>query len=38
MTLFRFATVRPLAGLLLIPYLAWILFATAVNAGIWYLN
>ena len=28
----------PLAGVLLIPYLAWILFATAVNAGIWYLH
>jgi benzodiazapine receptor len=37
-TVIRFATVRPLAGVLLIPYLAWILFATAVNAGIWYLN
>jgi tryptophan-rich sensory protein len=38
MTLLQFSTVRPLAALLLVPYLAWILFATAVNAGIWYLN
>ena len=26
------------AGLLLIPYLAWVLFATYLNAGFWILN
>jgi tryptophan-rich sensory protein len=28
---------RP-AGLLLVPYLAWTLFATYLNAGFWWLN
>ncbi|MBY0587741.1 tryptophan-rich sensory protein [bacterium] len=37
-TLLSFWSVRPVAGGLLVPYFAWILFATAVNAGIWYLN
>jgi tryptophan-rich sensory protein len=37
-TVLWFLSVRPWAGLLLVPYLGWILFATAVNAGIWYLN
>lgn len=30
--------VRPLASLLLIPYLMWVMYATALNAGIWLLN
>jgi translocator protein len=30
-------TSRP-AALLLVPYLAWVAFATALNAGIWLLN
>ncbi len=30
--------VRPLATLLLIPYLLWVLYATSLNAGIWLLN
>lgn len=28
----------PLAAYLQIPYLAWILFATYLNAGVWFLN
>ena len=30
--------VRPLASLLLIPYLVWVMYATSLNAGIWLLN
>lgn len=30
--------VRPLASILLIPYLIWVLYATSLNAGIWMLN
>ncbi len=32
-----FWRVRPLAGGLLLPYLAWVAFAAYLNAGIWYL-
>ena len=32
------ARVRPLAGALLLPYAAWVAFASYLNAGIWYLN
>ena len=28
----------PLAGILMVPYLAWVGFATYLNAGIWLLN
>lgn len=31
-------SVRPLASLLLIPYLVWVLYATSLNAAIWILN
>jgi benzodiazapine receptor len=37
-TLTAFWRVRPLAGALLLPYLAWVSFATYLNAGIWRLN
>jgi len=30
--------VSRLAGVLLVPYLAWVAFATALNFGIWRLN
>jgi tryptophan-rich sensory protein len=33
-----FVQVRRSAGLLLVPYLAWVCFAAYLNAGIWYLN
>lgn len=33
-----FWRIRPLAGWLLVPYLAWVSFATYLNAGIWWLN
>lgn len=34
----RFARVSRIAAVLLVPYLAWILFATALNAGLAVLN
>lgn len=37
-TLVQFWRLRPLAGALLVPYLAWISFATALNAAVWRLN
>lgn len=33
-----FWRVRPLAGGLLIPYLLWVSYATALNAALWQLN
>lgn len=33
-----FLRVRRLAGLLFVPYAAWVGFAAYLNAGIWYLN
>lgn len=38
LTLFKAWSVRPLASLLLIPYLLWVLYATSLNAGILLLN
>lgn len=37
-TLVAFRRIRPLAGWLLAPYLAWVTFAAALNAEIWRLN
>jgi translocator protein len=37
-TIVAFWRIRPLAGALLIPYFAWVSFATALNAAIWRLN
>jgi len=37
-TIVAFWGVRPVAGALLLPYLAWVTFATALNADIWRRN
>ena len=37
-TLVGFYRLRPVAGLLLIPYQLWVTFASALNAAIWWLN
>lgn len=37
-TVVAFWLVRPAAGILLLPYLAWVSFASYLNAGIWRLN
>lgn len=33
-----FYRVRPVAGLLQLPYLAWVTFASVLNGAIWWLN
>ncbi len=37
-TLLAFWRVRPLAGMLFVPYLAWVTFAAVLNYAIWRLN
>lgn len=37
-TLITFWGLEPLAGVLLLPYLAWVTFATALNWTIWRMN
>ena len=37
-TLISFWGVRKIAGVLLVPYLAWVSFAAALNFAIWQLN
>jgi benzodiazapine receptor len=37
-TLVTFWRIRPLAGALLVPYLAWVTFAAALNYSIWQRN
>lgn len=37
-TLVAFWRIRPLAGLLLVPYLAWVAFATALTWSVWQRN
>ncbi len=38
LTLIAFYRVRPLAGYLLLPYLAWVSLATGLTAVLWHLN
>ncbi len=38
LTVVAFWRVRRAAGALLVPYLAWVSFATYLNAGVWRLN
>ncbi|MDE2578771.1 MAG: tryptophan-rich sensory protein [Hyphomicrobiales bacterium] len=38
LTLVRFYTLDRIAGLLFVPYLAWVTFASALNFAIWRLN
>ncbi|WP_112661703.1 TspO/MBR family protein [Microvirga flavescens] len=37
-TIYRFKPLDPLAALFLVPYLAWVIFASALNLAIWELN
>ena len=37
-TIVRFYRLSPLAGLLMVPYLAWVTFAGYLNLGVWWLN
>lgn len=37
-TLLCFWRIRPVAGLLLVPYLLWVSFAAALNYALWQLN
>lgn len=37
-TMLRFAPISTAAAWLLVPYAAWVMFATVLNAGFWWLN
>jgi len=37
-TMITFYTIKPIAGLLLVPYIAWVTYASFLNFGIWRLN
>jgi tryptophan-rich sensory protein len=37
-TLVAFWRIKPFAGVLLVPYLLWVSFATALNYSVWQLN
>lgn len=37
-TIFAFWKVRPVAGALLLPYLVWVTFASALNFTLWQMN
>jgi tryptophan-rich sensory protein len=37
-TILLFSKSSKIAALLLVPYLAWVTFASALNAGFWFLN
>jgi tryptophan-rich sensory protein len=37
-TLVAFWRIRPLAGLLFVPYLVWVTFAASLNYAIWRMN
>ncbi len=37
-TIWSFHRIRPLAAYLLLPYLLWVAYATALNGAIWHLN
>ena len=37
-TIYAFWQVRPLAGALLLPYIAWVSFAAVLNGTLWQLN
>lgn len=37
-TMVAFWRIKPLAGMLLVPYLAWVAFASALNYSVWQLN
>ena len=38
MTIILFRSARPLAAILLVPYLAWVAFAWFLNLTLWRLN
>ncbi len=38
LTTFLFWRLNPLAGALMFPYLAWVIFASCLNYAIWQLN